>query len=181
MSSIHLPRTRRGRVATVLVLIVAVAAVAYAVFTARAPIEGDVQAGSFAPQFQTATKAQTSTASCQTPAVSNGRLQFKMVNAFPGDVCVIDANIVSNTGGVMGKIVGIDFTGLPAGWTAEINQGCGLTFQSGSPATVRFTVTMTNAAASDGGTYPLGGLAGIVAQPANDAPANPVCPVFNGG
>jgi len=154
-------------VAGIAFLLAASVGVALALFLARATITGGAQSAEFSAQWQGSPVVNATDADC-TATVSGGDLVLNVTNVWPGGSCQVEAAVLLPAGNAEnGTVAGLDLT-VPAGWTAELFAAdCGMTLPRGTPASVRFTVAMGDAAAQGSGG-PFGTEDGLLVRPASE-------------
>jgi hypothetical protein len=174
---------RKTRIAAITTALVVAASLAFAVVTGYAPITGGVQSNVFNPAWNDSAGASTVSTDMDCSAVvSGGTMTFNVTSAYAGGKCDATGGVVVSAASEQGTITGIELPGLPAGWEAEITQGCGGIVPSAASGQlfVTFQVRMTEAAvAGSAGTF--ASPAGVTLSPSALVGTVTTCPVFVGG
>lgn len=175
-----MPRKRWSRKRKALLLggvplaMVATTAAAAAIFGALAGIQGGGSTADFKAQWDSAVQVDSSGMTF-TPSndlkVTSGKLILPTTMQFFGGESVgVEAAVKVDTGKA-GYVSGIEMPGLPAGWTAELVNGCGAKVTGIAPPTlVKFKITAP-ATLAEGASWTLSAGAGVLVSPLKDAGA----------
>lgn len=189
----RLAQTRKGRVLLVLGVLMLTAGLtaAAAAFFGLAKVAGGGSNGKFAAKldyvassFPVMAGSDASTTSPTKNADGSVALPADL-EFFPGMSYGFQAR-ADVDGTRNGYISGVQFSGLPAGYTAELTAGCGTYIDSAATGStnplVGIKITATDAAAADGAKWTLAPSAGLIVTPlpkgTTAAPAGVTCPAF---
>lgn len=149
---LHLiPRTRKGRIGAAVALLVAIPAVAWALYLLTLPIVGNVSGSEAFVRWRDSTAITLEDGlSCSNSIDTSGPAPYPLTltaSGYPGGLCEVTASVEGSesAGGPQSseplRAVGVTFDG-PAGWDLALAAGeCGATIQPSTPSPVVLNLT----------------------------------------
>ena len=159
------------------VLALATTAGAMALYFALAGINGGGSTGTFSAEFMGTTPVMDTSALTVKPStqatVVGSELQLPTdLRLFPGESFSVTADLKTTSKSGDGYVSGINMAGMPAGYSAELLNGCGAQARNGIPVQIKITAGPSQA---DGVSWTLSESAGVMVTPGAPTPAGLVC------
>lgn len=160
---------------------VATTAAAAAIIAALAGITGGGQTGNYTAQFKNGTGVAADYSGlavrASNPTIVGGKLQLPPdLVMFPGESFTMRASLTDEGSSAPGYVSGVVMPGMPAGYTAELTQGCGDNFAMYDQAEVTIKVTAA-AEQTPGKSWTLASDAGVQVS-LGDKPTTVTCAVY---
>lgn len=160
----------RRKLVSIPLLVLLIPTAAYAAFAILFGIGGSVTTANVTPTIESASLANSSSATCSITKGSGSKLTVSITKAFPGGSCEFRVNTVMLSGTQDTSMVTQDISYVNSPYvTTKFNSGsCGrVANTSGVPQPIDFTVKIAPDAPM-GTTYPAQAAAGISLVPSSD-------------